>query len=97
MPSFDVTLSALTKAAADIRTQTGDFKQRANETLQAAQTLGEGWEGGAYQEFLTSVQDLQKWMSQMGEVLDTYSKALETAKQTYEQADAESAKGFGRG
>lgn len=95
MASFDVTLSALTKAASDIRTQTAEFKERANETLQAAQTLGEGWEGDSYQEFFNNMQDLKNWMEQMAEVMETYATALDKAKDTYETADVSSAKSFG--
>lgn len=95
MASFDVTLSALTKAAADIRTQSAEFKQRAQETLQAAQTLGDGWEGESYQEFINNMQDLQKWMQEMGEVMDTYAASLDKAKETYENADASAARNFG--
>lgn len=95
MASFDVTLSALTKAAADINKSTAEFKQRANETLKAAQTLGESWEGSSYQEFFNNMQELQKWMDQMGQVIETYSAALDKAKQTYENADTTAAKNFG--
>lgn len=95
MANFDVTLSALMKAASDIRTQTGEFRDQASQTLQAAQTLGDGWEGDSYQEFLTNMQDLQRWMNEMAETMDTYAAALDKAKETYENADATSAKNFG--
>lgn len=95
MANFDVTLSALTQAASNIRQQTAEFKEQSQKTYQAAQTLSEGWEGDSYQEFIDNMEQLHSWMDKMAETLDTYSAALDKAKDTYETADVESAKNFG--
>lgn len=94
MANFDVTLSALTDAAANIKSHTEEFKEQAEQTYQAAQTLSEGWEGDASQTFVDNMQQLHNWMNQMAEVLNTYSAALDKAKETYETADMNSAKNF---
>lgn len=94
MANFDVTLSSLSEAAADIRAKTSDLMDEAQQTLQAAQALSEGWQGDAYEEFISNMQLLQNWMNEMGETLNNYATALDKAGETYSTADGNSASAF---
>lgn len=94
MEKFDVTLSALTDAATNIRNYTSQFKEQADLTYQAAHTLSESWEGDASQTFVDNMELLHNWMNEMSSTLDTYSMALDKAKVTYETADMNAAKNF---
>ena len=91
---FDVTLSAMTNAAKNIKNYTVEFKEQANQVYQAAQVLSEAWVGDASATFVENMGELHKWMTEMAATLDTYSAALDTACETYETADINSAKNF---
>ena len=94
MAEFDVTLSAVTEAATNISNYTQEFKEQADQTYQAAQTLSEGWVGDASQTFVENMEQLHTWMNEMAATLDTYSAALNKARETYESADVTAAKNF---
>ena len=94
MAEFDVTLSAVTQAATNISNYTQEFKEQADQTYQAAQTLSEGWVGDASQTFVENMEQLHTWMNEMAATLDTYSAALNKARETYESADVTAAKNF---
>lgn len=94
MAEFDVTLSAVTEAATNIGNYTQEFKEQADQTYQAAQTLSEGWVGDASQTFVENMEQLHTWMNEMAATLDTYSAALNKARETYENADVSAAKNF---
>ena len=94
MANFDVTLSAVTEAATNITNYTQEFKEQADQIYQAAQTLSEGWECDASQTFIDNMEQLHNWMNEMAATLDTYSAALNRARDTYETADVSAAKNF---
>ena len=94
MAEFDVTLSAVTEAATNISNYTQEFKEQADQTYQAAQTLSEGWVGDASQTFVENMEQLHTWMNEMAATLDTYTAALNKARETYENADGSAAKNF---
>lgn len=94
MAEFEVTLSAVTEAATNISNYTQDFKEQADQTYQAAQTLSEGWVGDASQTFVENMEQLHSWMNEMAATLDTYTAALNKARETYENADVSAAKNF---
>ena len=94
MAEFDVTLSAVTQSATNISNYTQEFKEQADQTYQAAQTLSEGWVGDASQTFVENMEQLHTWMNEMAATLDTYSAALNKARETYESADVTAAKNF---
>lgn len=96
MAEFDVTLSAMTDAANNIRTYTEQFKEEADQTYQAAQRLSEGWVGDASQTFVDNMEQLHNWMNQMVDTLETYVEALNNSASKYEQTDVAAAKNFGR-
>ncbi len=94
MAEFDTTLSAMTSAAQNISNYTQQFKEQADQTYQAAQRLGEGWEGDASQTFAENMEQLHVWMNEMAAVLETYSAQLNKARENYENADVTAAKNF---
>lgn len=94
MAEFDVTLSAMETASANIKTYTQSFKEEADAVYSAAQNLSEAWTGDASQTFVDNMEQLHRWMMEMSAVLDTYSAALNTAKGEYGTADEQSAKNF---
>lgn len=94
MAEFDVTLSAMQEAATNIRNYTEQFKDEAEQTYQAAQTLSEGWQGDASQTFVENMEQLHTWMNELVATLETYSAELEKSRDTYETADVSAAKNF---
>lgn len=94
MAEFDVTLSAMQEAATNIRNYTEQFKDEAEQTYQAAQTLSEGWQGDASQTFVDNMEQLHTWMNELVATLETYSAELEKSRDTYETADVSAAKNF---
>ena len=93
---FEVTLSAMTDAATNIKNLNEQFVDEANQTYQAAQTLNDGWKGDASDTFLQNMEQLHKWMNEMAEVLDTYVTELNASREKYENADVSAAKNFAR-
>ena len=94
MAEFEVTLSAVTDAATNINNYTQQFKETADAIYQAAQTLGEGWQGDASQTFVENMEKLHTWMNEMAAILDTYSAALNKNRDNYEDGDQRSAANF---
>lgn len=96
MAEFEVTLSSMTDAANNIRSQLEEFHTQAENTYNAARTLSEGWEGDSYQEFVENMSHLHDWMGEMEDILTTYAQALDTAAQKYGEADKTSANAFNK-
>lgn len=94
MAEFDVTLTAMNEAATNIRNYTEQFRDEADQTYQAAQTLSEGWQGDASQTFVENMEQLHTWMNELVATLETYSAELEKSRDTYETADVSAAKNF---
>lgn len=94
MAEFDVTLSAMQEAATNIRNYTEQFREEAEQTYQAAQTLSEGWVGDASQTFVDNMEQLHTWMNELVATLETYSAELEKSRDKYETADISAAKNF---
>lgn len=94
MAEFDVTLSAMQEAATNIRNYTEQFRDEAEQTYQAAQTLSEGWVGDASQTFVDNMEQLHTWMNELVATLETYSAELEKSRDTYESTDISAAKNF---
>lgn len=92
--SFTVTPAEARNVATEIRNQTTDFEKEAGLTLQAAETLSQGWEGESYQEFVDKIGDLHTWMEDMVRILGEYADAIETSVTTYETADDDAADSF---
>jgi WXG100 family type VII secretion target len=95
MAEFDVTLSAMTDAASNIKNYTEQFREEADATFQAAQALSEEWQGDASATFVNNMNELHNWMNTMATVLDTYSASLNQAVSTYNEADVAGARNFG--
>jgi len=95
MAEFEVTLSAMTDAAKNIKAHTQNYMEEADQTHQAAQRLIEIWTGDASNDFISIVENLYKWMGEMAGILETYSAALDKARSDYENADVTAAKNFG--
>lgn len=96
MAEFDVTLSEMAEASTNIKNYTAQFKEEADAVYQAAQTLSEGWTGDASETFVDNMEQLHRWMIELGNVLDTYSAELNTARGEYSDADVTSARNFNR-
>ncbi|MBQ3079556.1 MAG: WXG100 family type VII secretion target [Clostridia bacterium] len=94
MAEFDVTLSAMAQAASNISNYTEQFKEEADATYQAAQTLSNGWVGDASQTFVDNMEQLHRWMNELVAVLETYSANLNQARDKYQTTDASAAKNF---
>lgn len=94
MAEFDVTLSAMQEAATNIRNYTEQFRDEAEQTYQAAQTLSEGWVGDASQTFVDNMEQLHTWMNELVATLETYSAELEKSRDKYETTDISASKNF---
>ena len=94
MAEFELTLSAMSNAATNIANYTQQFSEQAELVYQAAQTLSETWTGDASTTWLENMEQLRGWMNQLVEVLETYSAALNKARDDYETADTNAAKNF---
>ena len=96
MAEFDVTLSAMTEAANNIRNYTEQFRDEAEQTYQAAVTLNDGWVGDASETFHENMEQLHSWMNEMVSTLETYYAALNAACDKYEETDVAAAKNFAK-
>lgn len=94
MSEFNVTLSAMSSAAKNIGTYTNQFKSEADETYQAAKTLGESWVGDASATFAENMEQLHRWMDEMVAVLETYSAMLNKSRDEYETTDVNAVRNF---
>lgn len=97
MAEFTVTLSSLAQAASEIRTQCEEFRTTGEELKQASDNLtssADGWMSGSADEFNQKIVDLNTWMSQMAEIINEFSAALEKAEDLYRDADEAAAKNF---
>ncbi len=91
MAQFKTQISALEQAASNIANLTEQFREQADQTYQATQTLSGGWTGEASDTFVENMETLRGWWNEMTATLDTYSQELQKAAQEYNEADATSA------
>ena len=97
MAQFEVQKSALEQAASNIANLTEQFREDADQTYQATQTLSGGWTGEASDTFVENMETLRGWWNEMTATLDTYAQELQKAAESYTNADIESAAHFNKG
>lgn len=91
MAQFKTQISALEQAASNIANLTEQFREEADQTYQATQTLSGGWTGEASDTFVENMETLRGWWNEMTATLDTYAQELQKAAQEYNEADTTSA------
>lgn len=89
--TFELSKAGMSDAAKMIRTRIGDFQEQAADTLKAAQTLGDSWQGDAFNKFESSVQEFKSWADEMVTVVEEYAAALEKGLEEYANADTTAA------
>ena len=97
MAEFTVSLSGLTAAAAEIRTQSEAFRTSGDDLKSASEQLttsSDGWMSEAATEFNERIVELHTWISDMCEIINEYSAALDKAEELYRTADESAAKNF---
>ena len=99
MAEFTVTISSMNEAASTIATQSEEFRTALQELMQATEDLtakGAGWDDEASVIFKEKIVELKSWGDNMSQIIDEYSSELNTAAETYVNADEEAARNFKR-
>ncbi len=99
MTQFEVTLSSMSQASANIRTYGEEFQTTADELKAATENLttsSEGWNSEASEIFNSNIADAHRWMTEMSKLVAEYSENLEKAREKYETTDVNAAKHFSK-
>ncbi len=91
MARFEVTVSEMQKAANTISKAADEFRTAATNTLNAANTLADQWEGDSQVAFVAEQQKANDWYNKMMTIVDNYVTSLNNAAKAYQEADAQSA------
>ena len=91
MARFEVTISEMQSAATKISAAADNFRDAATQTLNAANTLADQWEGDSQVAFVAEQQKANDWYNKMMGIVDTYVTSLQNAAKAYQEADAQSA------
>lgn len=97
MAEFKVTISDMTEAAGKFNTESENFRSTSAAMLQAANALtetGGGWDDEASKIFAEKIGELDAWVKNMSEIIEEYSKQLNTSADQYTTADQTAAKNF---
>ena len=91
MARFEVTISEMQSAASKISQAAENFRDAATQTLNAANTLAESWEGDSQVAFVEEQQKANEWYNKMMSIVDNYVASLQNAAKAYQEADNQSA------
>lgn len=91
MQTLKVTISELQHGSSALRSAKQAFLEASTQMKQAANELGETWEGPARDVFIREQEQIDQWYQQMAEVVENYAAAMDKAAIQYQETDAEGA------
>ena len=99
MAEFTVSISEMSNASSSVKNQAEAFRSTASAMQSATQAMvaaGAGWSDDAAQTFAEKLNELKTWCDNMAAIVDTYSTALTTISEKYQEGDAYAASQFKR-
>ena len=87
MATLRVTAEELRKAAHTIERSLEAYESANHAALSAGTDLAGKWEGEAQRAFVAEQEKARAWYKKMGEIVRTYTAAMEAAAKVYEAAD----------
>ncbi|MBO4886251.1 MAG: WXG100 family type VII secretion target [Clostridia bacterium] len=97
MAEFEVVLSQMSEAAAEVKQHSQEYADAATNLKNLTNELTtspEKWTSEASQIFNENIAQAHKWMLEMSDLLNEFGDALQKAREAYETADVNSSKFF---